>query len=593
MKFTLIIPTKNRSETAIKAVKSATMSRYDDIEIIVTDGSDDDSLGKEIKKLEDARIKYFHHTKSLSMKNNWEFGVSKATGDYVSIIGDDDALMPDGFLLAAELIKLSGTKVLHGVCPNYKWPDYPLISRRNFIGLKLPTTVIHEKDPRSQLRKAYEFKARKGTGPGIYHGIISKKFLDDLKSMRGSYFIDDNPDFDSGFCTLLYAESYLQTSYPLFISGQCAASNSGAMNTKAVYHQGLSDFVEDSSSEREEVIWSDLETLVSIEAGLVSCMRRFLPEVNKVLPGKKIKLNKQNIFNLIAGGIAIGYENTTFKAEVELLKKIAKKWRVSPEAIPSRKQPTIGLLADKGINKSAIVDENKQINRLMIDGNLLGVNGILDAIKVVESSTVDWVILLNSLGHIKGVSFPARDKPNSIDLVLEKLQKENHKEAKNLLEENIMSNPLDEISLRLLGIMYFNQDDFGKAIPNLARSLSFEFDIKTFDAYFHSLVKTNQLDCARFVLENYSEEIEKINDQLNEHCFGILEMAFGNYEAAAEIFKKIMPQIDNSLYFYCSAYANFLKGKAANANQLVKKALHLNDTKQEYLELEARIVAAL
>ena len=96
-----------------------------------------------------------------------------------------------------------------------------------------------------------------------------------------------------------------------------------------------------------------------------------------------------------------------------------------------------------------------------------------------------------------------------------------------------------------------------------------------------------------FRVENYSEEIEKINDQLNEHCFGILEMAFGNYEAAAEIFKKIMPQIDNSLYFYCSAYANFLKGKAANANQLVKKALHLNDTKQEYLELEARIEAAL
>ena len=593
MKFTLIIPTKNRRETAIKAVKSGTMSRYDDIEIIVTDGSDDDSLGKEIKKLEDPRIKYFHHTKSLSMKNNWEFGVSKATGDYVSVIGDDDALMPDGFLLASELIKLSSTNVLHCACPNYKWPDYPLISRRNLIGLKLPTTVIHEKDPRSQLRKAYEFKAKKGTGPGIYHGIISKKFLDDLKLMRGSYFVDDNPDFDSGFCTLLYAESYLQTSYPLFISGQCAASNSGAMNTKAVYHQGLSDFVEDSSSDREEVMWSELETLVSIEAGLVSCMRRFLPEVNKVLPGKKIKLNKQNIFNLIAGGIAIGYENTTFKAEVEILKKIAKKWRVSPKAIPTRKQPTIGLLADKGINKSAIVEENKQINRLMIDGNLLGVNDILDAIKVVESSTVDWVILLNSLGHIKGVSFPARDKPNSIDLVLEKLQKENHKEAKNLLEENIMSNPLDEISLRLLGIMYFNQNDFGRAIPNLARSLSFEFDIKTFDAYFHSLVKTNQLDCARFVLENYSEEIEKINDQLNEHCFGILEMAFGNYEAAAEIFKKIMPQIDNSLYFYCSAYANFLKGKAANANQLVKKALHLNDTKQEYLELEARIVAAL
>ena len=593
MKFTLIIPTKNRCETAIKAVKSGTMSRYDNIEIIVTDGSDDETLGKEIKKLKDPRIKYFHHTKSLSMKNNWEFGVSKATGDYVSVIGDDDALMPDGFLLAAELIKLSGTKVLHCNCPNYKWPDYTLISRRNLIALKLPTTVIREEDPRSQLRSAYEFKERKGTGPGVYHGIVSKKFLDDLKLMRGSYFIDENPDFDSGYCTLLYAENYLQTTYPLFLSGQCAASNSGAMNTKAIYHKGLSNFLEESSSKREEVFWSDLETLVSLEGGIVSCLRRFLPEVNRVLPGKKIKLNKQNIFNLIAKGIGVGYENTTFKAEVEILKKIAKKWRVSPKAIPARKQPTIGLLADKGINKSAIVEDNKQVNKLMIDGNLLGVSDILDAIKVVESSTVDWVVLLNSLGHIKGVSYAERDKPNSIDLVLERLQKENYPEAKKLLEENIISNPLDQISLRLLGVMYFNQNDYSNAIPNLGRSLSFEFDIKTFDAYFHSLVRTNQLDCARLVLENYSDEIAKINDQLSEHCFGILEMASGNYEAAAEIFEKIMPRIDNSLYFYCSAYANFLKGEAANANQFVKKALHLNDTKQEYLELEARIVAAL
>ena len=315
--------------------------------------------------------------------------------------------------------------------------------------------------------------------------------------------------------------------------------------------------------------------------------------MNKVLPGKKIKLNKQNIFNLIAGGIAIGYENTTFKAEVEILKKIAKKWGVSSEAIPSRKQPTIGLLADKGINKSAIVEDNKQVNKLMIDGNLLGVSDIIDAIKVVESSTVDWVILLNMLGHIKGISYAERDKPNSINLIIEKLQNENHKEAKNLLEENIMSNPLDEISLRLLGIMYFNQNDFGKAIPNLARSLSFEFDIQTFDAYFHSLVKTNQLDCARLVLENYSKELAKINSQLNEHCSGVLEMASGNYSAAANIFSNIKPQIDSSLYFYCAAHAKFSKGDAINADKLVKKALHLNENKKEFLELEANIDAIL
>ncbi len=593
MKFTLIIPTKNRPNTAIKAVQSGTMSRYKDIEIIVTDGSDDDSLGKKIKQLKDPRIKYFHHTKSLSMKDNWEFGVSKATGDYVSVIGDDDALMPDGFLFAAEIIRLSSANVLHCNSPNYKWPDYPLVNRRNFIGLKLPTTVEKVSSLKQTLLKAYEFKSRFGTGPGIYHGIIGKKFLNELKSKRGSYFIDENPDFDSGFCTLLYAESFLKVSYPIFLSGQSAASNSGAMHTKAVYHKGLTNFLEDSSSKRDEFIWSDLEQIASIEVVIISAMRRFLPEVNRVLDGKKIKLNKQNIFNYIANGFAGGHENTTFKAEVEILKKIAKKWKVSTEAIPSRKSPTIGLLYDKGINRSATLGESN-VTSLVIDGSQLGVNHILDAVKIVDGLTIDWYVLLNNLGLTKGTSHPSLElNINSFDVISKELQKGNYRKAESLLEENILSNPWDATSLMFLGTMFYNQKLFAKAIPQLARSLSFKFNLKAFDAYFHSLVKTNQLDCARLVLENYSEEIEKISSQLKAHCHGILEMASGNYESAASIFNKIKPHIDNSLYFYCAAYADFLKGEAANANQLVKKALHLNDNKQEFLELEAKIAAVL
>ena len=593
MKFTLIIPTKNRRETAIKAVQSSTMSRYDDIEIIVTDGSDNDSLGKEIKKLKDPRIKYFHHTKSLSMKNNWEFGVSKATGDYVSIIGDDDALMPDGYSFASKLIELSGTDVLHCNPANYKWPDYPLINRRNFIGLKLPTTVVKEDDPRSQLKIAYEFKSNSGTGPGIYHGIISKKFLDKLKSKRGSYFIDENPDFDSGFSTLLYAESYLKTTYPIFISGHCRASNSGAMNNRASLHKGLSDFLNESSSDLKDILWSDLDELITIQVGIISCLKRFLPEVKKVLPEEKFEFNKQNIFNLLASSIGNGYENTTFKAEVKILKKIAKKWKVSAEAIPSRKLPTPGLLTDKGINKSAISENNKQINRLVIDGNILGVNNILDAIKVVESSTVDWAVLLKSLGHITNFSLSEKNRIYSSDLVVEKLKNESFWEAQKMLENNIFANPFDNESLLLLGVMYFNENDFSMAIPYLARSLSFEFNIQGFDAYFHSLVKTNQLRVAQLVLENYSSEIRERNDQLFEHCRGVIEMASGNYSAAANIFNNISPQIDSSLYFYCAAYSAFLRGQAENANKFVKQAILFNENREEYLELEAEIKAAL
>ena len=107
------------------------------------------------------------------------------------------------------------------------------------------------------------------------------------------------------------------------------------------------------------------------------------------------------------------------------------------------------------------------------------------------------------------------------------------------------------------------------------------------------LVKLNQLDFARVVLENYSEEIAEENEQLTKHCLGLLEMASGNYSGAANIFNKIRPQIDSSLYFYCAAYAEFLKGKAADADNFLKMALGLNKTNEKFLELEAKIEACL
>ena len=113
MKFSIIIPTRNRQAQAIEAVKSCINSRYRNIEIIVTDGSNDDSLKKKIRRFNDPRIKYFYHSKSLAMKDNWEFGVTKATGDYIGIIGDDDALMPDGLVFANELLAKNTCHSLH------------------------------------------------------------------------------------------------------------------------------------------------------------------------------------------------------------------------------------------------------------------------------------------------------------------------------------------------------------------------------------------------------------------------------------------------------------------------------------------------
>lgn len=593
MKFSIIIPTKNRQVQAIEAIKSCIKSRYENIEIIITDGSINDKLRAKVQRLNDPRVKYFYHKKSLAMKDNWEFGVIKATGDYVGIIGDDDALMPDGLVFASELLSRVETPVIHCSAPIYAWDDYHFINRKNLINVKLPMTITKCDEPHKILRQFYEFKRRNGTGPGIYHGLVKKTFLNKLKRRRGSFFKEENPDLDSGLSTLLYAEKFIDTTYPIYLSGTCGASNSASMNDAYTAQKANSTFTSESGKKYDDILWSDLEKIQTIDAGIISAMRRFLPEVNKIIRGGKIKLNKQNMFNLLCSGVGTGYDTTTFNIQVNGLKNIAKKWSLSEENIPTPKLPSLGFLTDKGPNLDSIIS-NSNVNKIGIDGNLLGVKNIHDAVSVVDSLSTDWLILLDQLKIRRSLDHPTKKfRGATLEVISDKLEERKIKEAKTLLVKNIMSDPTDHKSLLYLGATYFNQKNFEQAIPLLARSLSIEFHIKAFDAYFHCLINVGYLDLAEMVFENYKRDLKKVNNHLPDHCFGVLEMAAGNYETAANTFKKIKPPIDSSLYYYCAAHAKFSKGDAINADKLVKKALHINDNRKEFLELEAKIEAII
>jgi len=353
------------------------------------------------------------------------------------------------------------------------------------------------------------------------------------------------------------------------------------------------EFTAESCEKYDDVIWSDLQKIQTIDSAIISGMRRLLPEVNKIIPGEKIKLNKQNMFNLLCSGVGTGYDTTIFNVQVKELKNLAKRWKVSEEAIPKPMLPALGFLTDKGTNLEAL-HKNSDVNKIGIDGNLFGVKNIHDAMRVVEGLCTDWIILLDQLKLRKGLDHPTKKfRGGSLDLITEKLANHEIKEAKKLLEKNIMGDPVDPKSLLFLGVTYFNEKNFEKAIPLLARSLSLEFHIKAFDAYFHCLIDVGYLDLARTVLENYKKDLLKVNKQLPDHCIGLLQMAIGDYQKAANTFKKIKPPIDSSLYYYCAAHAKFANGDTINADKLVKKALHLNVNKKEFLELEAKIDAIL
>ena len=229
--LSIIIPTKNRQYTAVFAVDSVLSIPSDNLEVIVQDCSDDDSLRQILnsKYGNDARLKYFHTHQKPSMNENWSTAISNTQGKFVYGIGDDDAVLP----AIIEVAEWMNSKNIEAVIPlkvQYIWNDAYLGTFSN-SRLTLPshyTGKIYTID----LSKEFDRKVKNcGFGyttnlPNLYHGFISRRILELHKSNIGDYFGGTSLDVYSAFVTPQYLNHLYYIEYPISIWGACGKSNS-------------------------------------------------------------------------------------------------------------------------------------------------------------------------------------------------------------------------------------------------------------------------------------------------------------------------------------------------------------------------------
>ncbi len=89
----VLIPTRNRTELAIKAVRSALAQTYHSIEVVITDNSDTNQLGELLASISDERIKYIKNLENIGPILNWRKALTLANGEYCIILPDDDYLI--------------------------------------------------------------------------------------------------------------------------------------------------------------------------------------------------------------------------------------------------------------------------------------------------------------------------------------------------------------------------------------------------------------------------------------------------------------------------------------------------------------------
>ncbi|MBK7965253.1 MAG: glycosyltransferase family 2 protein [Bacteroidetes bacterium] len=101
LKFSIIIPTYNRVEFILLAVKSALEQRYSNFEVIIVDDGSTDTTPEVVSTITDPRIRYLRieNSERGAARNA---GVRIAEGDYVTFLDSDDLLYPHYLSTAAK-----------------------------------------------------------------------------------------------------------------------------------------------------------------------------------------------------------------------------------------------------------------------------------------------------------------------------------------------------------------------------------------------------------------------------------------------------------------------------------------------------------
>ena len=93
--FSILLPTRNRSEIVGGAVRSVVSQSETDWELVVSDNDESPELTRDaVAGIPDPRIRYLRTSGQLSMHDNWENALKNARGAWILVLEDKQRLAP-------------------------------------------------------------------------------------------------------------------------------------------------------------------------------------------------------------------------------------------------------------------------------------------------------------------------------------------------------------------------------------------------------------------------------------------------------------------------------------------------------------------
>ena len=226
MKISILIPTRDRLELLQLAVSSALAQDDKNIEVLVSDNNSAESAVPWLESLQDSRLRWLRHEQTLPVTKNWNAALEAATGDYIIMLGDDDALCKTYVRSIRQLVQEHGTPdcIYHGA---YLF-TYPGVTPGTSEG------CVHESRNAVFWRngKSCYFLSRKkrlrlvndamrfysSYGFNMQFVTLRRSLIEDL-SRAGDFYQSPYPDYFAMNNVMLHAQRVLVAETPLVCIG--------------------------------------------------------------------------------------------------------------------------------------------------------------------------------------------------------------------------------------------------------------------------------------------------------------------------------------------------------------------------------------
>lgn len=231
--LSIVVPTKGRYPYLFNLLKLIHGFHAEEMEIIVQDNNEDNTpILKYFDELggKPSYIVYDWHKESLPISLNSDYAILNSSGEYVCFIGDDDGICSQIFY-AVKYMQDNAIDALLSSTTFYNWPDFydhsifNLSSSIQFIKGDGEITKI---DVRKEMHKCIKggfdslYKM-----PRVYQGIVSRRKLDQIYSIYGSYFPGPSPDMANAIALTQIDLNCYYFNGPLIISGQSRSVGGG------------------------------------------------------------------------------------------------------------------------------------------------------------------------------------------------------------------------------------------------------------------------------------------------------------------------------------------------------------------------------